>query len=170
VRASYDSEVGGGKSIVRGLFAAVTIAALVAAVWLGVLGHQEADRAAELRDANATAVAHNHALNSKVQSLNATNTRTQARVTSIDAAPQATTASAYALVQAWNDWSVATNALIVASNRFVNEPHPSSSAVHADLDRLMRTVNEKEAAYQAALVKFSAEAEKARRAIGETKP
>jgi hypothetical protein len=152
------------------VLAVVATAALIVAAWMAVLGHRQADRVSELRHANAAAVAHNQASSAQLSGMTAANSRAQARITQIDGDRQATAASMDALVHAWNEWLDSSNALVEASNRFVDQLLPLGSAVRSELDPRLRTVNDKGAAFQAAVVKFSAAAAKTRRDVGGTKP
>jgi hypothetical protein len=162
--------VGGRPSVLRLLLAVVTTAALVAAVWLGVLGRRQANRAADLRHANTAAIARNRSLSSELSTLTAANERAGARVAAIDGDRRSTATSMDAVVRAWNAWLDANNALIETANGFVDTSVPSGPAVRAALDPRMRTVADKEAAFRAAVVRFAAGSAKARHDLGDGSP
>ena len=162
--------MGGRKRTLRVLLAAVAIATLVAAVWLGVLGRQQAHRASDIRHRNAAAAAHNRALTSQLHALMAANARTQDRVTQLDDNRNTAGARLDAVVRAWNQWLTSNDALVNASNRYVDQQSPSGSQVRAELDPLARVVEAKGAAFQAAIAKFTTIAAKARRDLEGAKP
>jgi hypothetical protein len=161
--------VGGRPSVLRLLFAVVTIAALVTAVGLGVLGRRQANRARDLRNANTAAIAHNRSLSSELSKLTAANDRAGARVAAIEGDRQSTASGMDAVVRAWNAWLDANNTLIESANGFVDTSVPSGPAVRTALDPRVRTVADKEAAFHAAVVRFAAASAKARHDVGGTK-
>jgi hypothetical protein len=163
-------DVGGRRSVLRVLLAVVLTVALVAAVWLAVLGRRQANRASQLRHATAAATAHNHELSIRLNGLTTANSRTEARITQIDGDRQATVTSLDAVIRTWNEWLDSSNALVNAANRFVDQSVPSGPAVHAELDPRLGTVRGKEAAFQAAVARFAAAAAKARHDLGGATP
>jgi hypothetical protein len=154
----------------RVLLVALATSALVAAVWLAVLGRRQATRASALRHANSAAIAHNRTSSAQLSGLTAANSRAQGRVALVDGDRQSTVAGMDSLVRAWNEWLAANNELIGTANRFVDQSIPSGPAVHAQLDARLRTITAKDAAFRAAVVKFAAAAAKARHDLAGTKP
>lgn len=162
--------MGGRKTILRALLAVVAIGGLVAAVWLAVLGHQQANRSEALRAKNEAAVAHNDKLSAQLRALTAAQKRTQTRIDRIDADSQAAGPRLDDVIHSWNDWLEASNALIDATNGFVDQAAPSGSAVRAGLAPRLRTISDREAAVRNAIVRFSAAASKARSDLAGAKP
>ncbi len=161
--------MGGWKTTQRVLLAVVTVAALVAAVWLVVLGHQQANRAADLRRANAATIARNDRLASQLRALTTADAATRTRLDRIDGSGRDAVAELDDVIHAWNEWLDASNGLIGATNGWVDQARPAGAAVRADLDPRVRTVTAKEAAFVGAVRKFAAAAAKAR-AVAGSKP
>jgi hypothetical protein len=162
--------VGGRPSVLRVLLAVVATAALVAAVWLAVLGRRQSNQAAALQRANTTAMARSRTLSSRLSGMTAATGRAQARLDLIDGDGQSTLARTDAVVRAWNEWLAANNTMIETANGFVDRGTPPGPAIRADLAPKLSAVADKEAAFQAALMKFAAVAAKARRDVGTGKP
>jgi hypothetical protein len=162
--------VGGPRTVLRVLLVVLATAGLVAAAWLAVLGHRQANRASAFRHASSAAVARNRTSSSQLSGLTAANSRAQGRVAVIDGDGQSTVAGMDSLVRTWNEWLAANNALIETANGFVDQSVRSGPAVRAELDPRLRTISDKEAAFRAAVVKFAASGAKARRDLGGTKP
>src|SRR5262249_13524352 len=154
------------------VLAVVAIAALATATWLAVVGRRQANRASSLRQANVAAVARNRALTAQLSGLNAANSRTQGRITRIDADRRATVARMDPLIGAWNEWIAAKNAVIETANGFADDAagEPPGSEVHAALDPRLRTAAAKEAAFRDRVAKFASAAATARRDASGTKP
>jgi hypothetical protein len=160
----------GRPRILRVAFAIVATAALVAAVWLGVLGRRQANRAQGLRYENTAAITRNRSRSSELTTLTAANDRAGARVAAIEGDRQSTATGMDAVVRAWNAWLAANNALIESANGLVDTSVPPGPAVRAALDPHVRTVADSEAAFRAAVVRFAAASAKAHHDVGVTKP
>jgi hypothetical protein len=143
---------------------------LVAAACLVLLGRRDGDQASALHRANSAAIARNRTLSAQLSETTAADSRARKRVDLIDGDGQSTLTSIDGVVRAWNEWLAANNTMIETANRFVDHSTPPRSAIRTDLDPQLRTVSDKESAFQAALVKFVASAAKARRDVAAGKP